>query len=152
MRAALVPLDYSRPHGAKITVGFNRLRAHDRAHRVGSLIVNPGGPGGAGSAVVAVEAAGKHLWHPALHERFDLIGMDSRGIGMSTRIKCDPAVFNQPVSLFPRTEAEFDRVTAWAGAWAGVVSGAPGGCSATSTPAASHATWNGCDARSMMGS
>ena len=112
----LVPLDYSRPHGAKITVGFNRLRAHDRAHRVGSLIVNPGGPGGAGSAVVAVEAAGKHLWHPALHERFDLIGMDPRGIGMSTRIKCDPAVFNRPVSLFPRTEAEFDRVTAWAGA------------------------------------
>ena len=36
---------------------------------------------------------------------------------MSTRIKCDPAVFNQPVSLFPRTEAEFDRVTAWAGAF-----------------------------------
>ena len=61
-----VPLDYSQPHGAKITLGFNRLRAQDRAHRVGSLIVNPGGPGGAGSDVVAVEAFGKHLWHPAL--------------------------------------------------------------------------------------
>jgi pimeloyl-ACP methyl ester carboxylesterase len=109
-----VPLDYRHPHGAKITLGFNRLPAADRAHRVGSLIVNPGGPGGAGSGVVAVEAAGGHLWHPALHERFDLIGMDPRGIGMSTPIQCDPAVFNEPVSLFPRTAAEFDQLTAWA--------------------------------------
>ena len=37
-----VPLDYQRPYGAKITLGLNRLRAADRAHRVGSLIVNPG--------------------------------------------------------------------------------------------------------------
>jgi pimeloyl-ACP methyl ester carboxylesterase len=111
-----VPLDYNHPRGAKITLGFNRLRAQDRAHRVGSLIVNPGGPGGAGSAVVAVEAFGKHLWHPALHERFDLIGMDPRGTGTSTRIRCAPAVFNRPVSLFPRTKAEFNDVTAWAGA------------------------------------
>jgi hypothetical protein len=37
-----VPLDYSRPQGAKITLGFNRLRAQDQAHRVGSLILNPG--------------------------------------------------------------------------------------------------------------
>ena len=41
------------PHGAKITLGFNRLPAADRAHRVGSLIINPGGPGGAGSEFVA---------------------------------------------------------------------------------------------------
>jgi pimeloyl-ACP methyl ester carboxylesterase len=112
-----VPLDYSHPHGAKITLGFNRLRAQDTAHRVGSLIVNPGGPGGAGSATVALEAAGAHLWHPALHERFDLIGMDPRGTGLSTPIRCDPAVYNRPVSLFPHTEAQFDQLTAWAGAF-----------------------------------
>ena len=112
-----VPLNYSRPHGAKITLGFNRLRAQDRAHRIGSLIFNPGGPGAGGSDFIAVEAAGGHLLHPSLHERFDLIGMDPRGIGRSTPVKCDPAVFNRPVSLFPRTQAEFDQVTAWAGAF-----------------------------------
>jgi pimeloyl-ACP methyl ester carboxylesterase len=112
-----VPLDYSHPDGAKITLGFNRLRAQDRAHRIGSLIFNPGGPGAGGSDFIAVEAAGGHLLHPALHERFDLIGMDPRGIGRSTRVKCDPAVFNQPVSLFPRTQVEFDQVTAWASAF-----------------------------------
>ena len=112
-----MPLDYHHPHGAKITLGFNRLRAADRAHRVGSLIVNPGGPGGGGSGVVAVEAAGRHLWNPALHERFDLIGMDPRGVGTSTPIRCDPDVYNRPVSLFPSTKAQFDRLASWARAF-----------------------------------
>jgi pimeloyl-ACP methyl ester carboxylesterase len=112
-----VPLDYSHPNGAKIKLGFNRLRATDTAHRVGSLIVNPGGPGGAGSSTVALEALGAHLWHPALHERFDLIGMDPRGTGLSTPIRCDPAAYNKPVSLFPQTKAQFDQLTSWARAF-----------------------------------
>lgn len=112
-----VPLDYDHPHGAKITLGFNRLPAADPAHRVGSLIINPGGPGGAGSFTIAVEAAGGHLWNPALHERFDMIGMDPRGVGTSTPIQCDPDVYNQLVSLFPSTEAQFDQLASWARAF-----------------------------------
>ncbi len=112
-----VPLDYEHPKGARITLGFNRLRASDRSHRVGSLFVNPGGPGGAGTEVVAVEAASVHLWDPELHRRFDLIGMDPRGIGTSTPVKCDPAIFNRPVSLVPRNAPEFDRLASWATAF-----------------------------------
>ena len=112
-----VPLDWDHPHGARITLGFNRLPAQDSTHRVGSLIVNPGGPGGAGSQVVAVEAGGGHLWNPALHERFDMIGMDPRGVGTSTPVQCDPDVYNQPVSLFPTTEAQFDQLASWARAF-----------------------------------
>ncbi|HEY4277108.1 MAG TPA: alpha/beta hydrolase [Conexibacter sp.] len=113
-----VPRDYDHPRGAQITIGFDRLRATNRAHRVGSLIVNPGGPGGPGSQVVAVEAAGRHLWHPALHRRFDMIGMDPRGIGLSRpSIKCDPAPYNRPVSLFPDSQAQFDQLAAWARAF-----------------------------------
>jgi len=108
-----VPLDYRHPHAATIRLGFNRLRASERKHRVGSLIVNPGGPGGTGSDVVAVEAAGAHLWHPALHRRFDLIGMDPRGVGLSTPVRCDPAVYNRLVSLFPRTAAQFRRLASY---------------------------------------
>jgi pimeloyl-ACP methyl ester carboxylesterase len=108
-----VPLDYANPRGATIRLGFNRLRAADRAHRVGSLVVNPGGPGGAGSEVVEAEAAGAGLWHPALHRRFDLIGMDPRGVGLSTPVRCDPAVYNRPVSLFPRTGPEFRRLNGY---------------------------------------
>jgi pimeloyl-ACP methyl ester carboxylesterase len=109
-----VPLDYDHPRGPRIRLGFNRLRAADRAHRVGSLIVNPGGPGGAGSEIVAAEAAGIGVLQPRLHERFDLIGMDPRGVGLSTPVRCDPAVFNRPVSLFPSTAAEFRRLSDYA--------------------------------------
>jgi pimeloyl-ACP methyl ester carboxylesterase len=112
-----VPLDWGDPNGAKITLGFNRLPAGDPAHRVGSLIVNPGGPGGAGSSAVAVEAAGRHLWNPALHERFDMIGMDPRGVGTSTLVQCDPDAYNQLATLFPSTEAQFDQLASWARAW-----------------------------------
>ena len=79
---------------------------------MGSLIVNPGGPGGAGSQVVAAEAAGLHLWHPALHRRFDLIGMDPRGVGLSTPVRCDPAIYNRIVSFAPRSRAQFRRLDA----------------------------------------
>src|SRR4051812_47869469 len=111
-----VPLDYSHPDDAKIALGFNRLPAQDRAHRIGSLITNPGGPGSA-SIAIAIEAAGGHLLDPALHQRFDLIGMDPRGIGMSTPVRCDPALYNRPVSPLPTTQAGFDQLTAWAGAF-----------------------------------
>jgi hypothetical protein len=147
-----VPLDYDHPHGAKITLGFNRLPAADPAHRVGSLIVNPGGPGGAGSFTIAVEAAGGHLWNPALHERFDMIGMDPRGVGTSTPIQCDPDVYNQLVSLFPSTEAQFDQLASWARAFGRAASSAPARCSATWTHAAPRATWRHCAGRSATGS
>lgn len=63
---------------------------------------------------MAVEAAGGGLWHPSLHRRFDLIGMDPRGVGRSTPVRCDPAVYNRPVPLFPRTAAQFWRLASYA--------------------------------------
>jgi pimeloyl-ACP methyl ester carboxylesterase len=111
-----VPLDYAHPRGPEIKLGFARLPAQDRAHRVGNLIINPGGPGGPGSQFIALEAAGRHLWHPTLRRRFDLIGMDPRGIGTSTPIQCDPAAYNQPVSLFPSNPAEFEQLQTYVGA------------------------------------
>jgi pimeloyl-ACP methyl ester carboxylesterase len=107
-----VPLNYAHPRGRQIPLGFARLGASDRKHRVGSLIVNPGGPGGAGSQVVAAEAAGLHVWHPALHRRFDLIGMDPRGIGLSTPVRCDPAIYNRIVTFAPGSRAAFRRLAA----------------------------------------
>ena len=119
--------------GATTKLGFARLPARDRARRVGSLIINPGGPGAAGSSFVAVEALGRHLWHPALHRRFDLIGMDPRGTGTSAPIQCDPGACNQVASLFPRTAAEFEHLTAPDARAGRELPRGPGRCSATWT-------------------
>lgn len=107
-----VPLDHSQPQGTQVTVGMNRLRATGPTPRIGSLIFNPGGPGGSGSAFVALEAAGTRVFSPAIRERFDLIGMDPRGVGTSTPVQCDPAIWNDPVSRFPRDQAEYDALVA----------------------------------------
>src|SRR5437016_11686912 len=43
-----VPLDYGQPKGAAISLAVVRLPATDPQHRIGSLLLNPGGPGGSG--------------------------------------------------------------------------------------------------------
>src|SRR4051794_20566414 len=50
---ARVPLDHDVPNGPTIELALARRRADDQAHRIGSMFVNPGGPGGSGAAVVA---------------------------------------------------------------------------------------------------
>src|SRR5690242_17734946 len=107
-----VPLDYAEPGGGQITIGLNRLPATDPGLRLGSLVFDPGGPGGAGTAVVALAARGAPIFSPALRQRFDLIGFDPRGVGRSTPIRCDPTLWNQPVSLFPQDAAGFARLLA----------------------------------------
>jgi hypothetical protein len=45
-----VPLDYDKPRGEQIGIALTRMRATDPARRIGSLVVNPGGPGLSGVA------------------------------------------------------------------------------------------------------
>lgn len=40
-----VPLDYAKPDGKKITLALARQPAADPKQRIGSLLVDPGGPG-----------------------------------------------------------------------------------------------------------
>jgi pimeloyl-ACP methyl ester carboxylesterase len=79
------PLDYGQPRGAGIVVSLIRLRATDPSKRIGSLLVNPGGPGGSG--VDFVLFAGEFFPAP-IRERFDIVGFDPRGIGRSTALRC----------------------------------------------------------------
>lgn len=75
-----VPLDYADPDGETATVALLRVPASGAA--IGSLLVNPGGPGGSGMSL-AVGLAGA-VAGTELGERFDLVGFDPRGIGAST--------------------------------------------------------------------
>jgi pimeloyl-ACP methyl ester carboxylesterase len=62
--------------------------------RIGSLFINPGGPGA--SAVDSVAGMGAALAGTEITEHFDLVGFDPRGVGHSTpQLRC-------------RSDAEFD--------------------------------------------
>ena len=81
-----VPLDYGEPQGATISLALVRLPAGDPANRIGSLFLNPGGPGGSG--VDFTVFAGPALFTPEVRARFDLVGFDPRGIARSTAVRC----------------------------------------------------------------
>ncbi|HLH68821.1 MAG TPA: alpha/beta hydrolase [Candidatus Dormibacteraeota bacterium] len=80
-----VPLDYARPSGRTISVAVIRIPATDRRHRIGALVLNPGGPGASGIEY-AREAA--HIFPSSLRARFDLVGFDPRGVGESDPVEC----------------------------------------------------------------
>ncbi|WP_158842088.1 alpha/beta hydrolase [Saccharothrix deserti] len=80
-----VPLDHSKPNGAKITVALMKRPAEDQANKIGSLFINPGGPGGAG---LIYSAYGSSFFQPEIMKRFDLIGFDPRGVGRSSPLRC----------------------------------------------------------------
>jgi len=109
-----VPLDYDAPSGASISLALIRLPAQDPVNRLGSLFVNPGGPGGSG--VDYVRGAGK-FFPGELRRGYDLIGFDPRGIGASTPLRCfdtmDEAFEALPPFAFPVTPAE-ERIQAQA--------------------------------------
>jgi pimeloyl-ACP methyl ester carboxylesterase len=104
-----VPVDYAHPHGPATTVTVDRLPATG-AHPVGSLFFDPGGPGGSGTDFLYGESFGANLFSAATREHFDLIGMDPRGVGLSSPVRCDPALLNRVVPAFPKNEAEFRQV------------------------------------------
>ncbi|MFW0785195.1 alpha/beta hydrolase [Gordonia sp. CPCC 206044] len=58
-----------------------RLKAKS-SHRIGSLVLNPGGPGGSGMTQAAI--ASVNLRHTEIPQRFDVVGFDPRGVGAST--------------------------------------------------------------------
>ena len=81
-----VPLDYAHPHGAMISLALIRLPARDQAHRIGTLFVDPGGPGDSGVAFVRSEAT--TTFSASVRARFDIVGFDPRGVGASTPLQC----------------------------------------------------------------
>jgi pimeloyl-ACP methyl ester carboxylesterase len=80
-----VPLDYTKPKGRTIKLSVNRLPAESEDKRKGSLLLNPGGPGGSG---LDYARAAESVVSGAVRDRFDIVGFDPRGVGKSTPIDC----------------------------------------------------------------
>jgi pimeloyl-ACP methyl ester carboxylesterase len=81
-----VPLDYDLPEGQTITIALTRLPARRPARAIGSLFVNPGGPGASG--VDFVVGNGPTAYHRRVRDRFDLVGFDPRGVARSAPLRC----------------------------------------------------------------
>ena len=78
--AVLVPLDYAKPDGTAITLALARREATGEP-RLGTLFINPGGPGGSGTSYVG-------YFKPTGLEGYDIVGWDPRGVGYSTPVAC----------------------------------------------------------------
>lgn len=81
-----VPLDYHRPLLDTVTLALTRLPATEQTRRIGSLVVNPGGPGGTGISLARSIAPTMPV---EILSRFDLVGFDPRGVGQSDPLQCD---------------------------------------------------------------
>ena len=80
-----VPLDYSDPSKGTTYIMATRKAATGPAdQRIGSLLLNPGGPGGAGIAY----AQDPSVVTKNVAAHYDLIGFDPRGVGQSDPIRC----------------------------------------------------------------
>jgi len=85
---ATAPLDWEHPDGGEIDLALVRHVA--TGDRLGSLLVNPGGPGGSGYEFIA-DSLDYAVGAP-LQERFDIVGFDPRGVGRSSAVACYDAV------------------------------------------------------------
>ncbi|MFC5185690.1 alpha/beta hydrolase [Actinomadura harenae] len=133
-----VPLSWAAPRGRTITLRLSRLPTLDRKHRVGVLLFNPGGPGVAGAETIA--QAGRALLPTALQNRFDIIGFDPRGVGMSTAVTCGGPGLSGRVPVFPRSRAQYAAVRRQSAAYGAscVKNSLPGLVANVGTPSAAR--------------
>lgn len=78
-----VPLDYDQPDGKTLSLALVKRPATDPSSKVGSLLVNPGGPGGSG-----IDFAEQVNLPADVLKHFDIIGFDPRGVGRSAPLDC----------------------------------------------------------------
>lgn len=107
-----VPLDYAAPDGPTITLGMSRMKATAPDKRIGSLVINPGGPGDSAYNILTAQAMANFPFTARVREYFDIVGFDPRGVGLSTPVQCDPELWNEGGSLFPKDQAAYDALVA----------------------------------------
>ncbi|MFB7376061.1 alpha/beta hydrolase [Kitasatospora purpeofusca] len=115
-----VPLDYDRPADGDLTLaavrapavpaGAGDTPAPAPGERLGSLLLNPGGPGG--SAVEYVEGVAR-TYDAGVRARYDLVGLDPRGVGRSSPVTCldgERMDAYTAVDITPDDQAEVDAL------------------------------------------
>lgn len=100
-----VPIDYSNVGNESFTLKVLRHKALDQKNRLGSIVVNPGGPGGS-----AMEYAynAESIVSSAINKKYDIVGFDPRGVNNSEAIRC---LSNSEEDQFLNTDASDGKAT-----------------------------------------
>ncbi|WP_406731270.1 alpha/beta hydrolase [Streptomyces sp. NBC_01794] len=80
------PLDYAKPDGDSVKLAVARKKATGPGKRLGSLLVNPGGPGGSG--VSYLQGYAGIGYPPPVRARYDMVSFDPRGVARSEPVEC----------------------------------------------------------------
>jgi len=108
-----VPLNYADPGGTSIQIAVARQPALDPAQRIGSLVINPGGPGDSGIDDLSAEL---RVLTPGLLDRFDIVSFDPRGVQRSSPVECSSPSSGPSASATTPTQLPDPAPTTAAGA------------------------------------
>jgi len=106
----VVPLDYADPRGPTIPIAVARHPAEDPTQRIGSLVIDPGGPGVSGIDDMDNEL---NALTPQLLDDFDIVMFDPRGVERSDPVTCGQtssgptSATPDPVPTTPSKQAAF---------------------------------------------
>jgi len=102
------PLDWDAPDAGSIELALKRAPANGSpAQRIGSLLVNPGGPGASG--IDFVESMVDYVAGDEIRASYDIVGFDPRGVGQSTAVACgDDALVDDFFTADPPMENQAD--------------------------------------------
>ena len=81
----LVPINYADLTVGSFEIALLRYKAQDQKNRIGSLVINPGGPGSSG---VDYAYNAEFYFDPEVLDRYDIVGFDPRGVNRSAPIRC----------------------------------------------------------------
>jgi pimeloyl-ACP methyl ester carboxylesterase len=126
-----VPLDYDKPKGKKVELALLKVPAKNQTAKIGSLFVNPGGPGGSGTEIAYYS---RDFLSGAVTDRFDVVGFDPRGVAFSKNVKCFSSARKEAPVLNTITSAAFPYGTKQEKAFVKAYDKHAKGCSTTGKP------------------
>ncbi|MFF9915041.1 alpha/beta hydrolase [Streptomyces sp. NPDC013457] len=115
------PLDYAKPTAGEVKLAVSRVAASGPGKRLGSLLVNPGGPGG--SAVGYLQGYAGIGYPAPVRARYDMVAVDPRGVARSEPVECLTGPQMDTYTQIDQTPDEAAETTALTASFRGFATG-----------------------------